>query len=161
MEERIVGTNQIKEYLLGKNLFHFVIPIMAFGYAIVYLRDVSHSRFETALYGCFLSTFVILFSLIILFKNRELRNPDNPSNMGEISNWKTPALFFGLCIYVGFMNLLGYLISSTIFFGGMMYLFGTRRWIILLSVTFGLSIISYIIFAVFFNILLPTGYVWH
>ncbi|MGG0719247.1 hypothetical protein ABE096_16850 [Robertmurraya massiliosenegalensis] len=142
-----------------KNLANilFLIGITIFS-AIYYLQVMGQSNnFEHhAVITFTIITLGILLLIQLLLDIRKL-NMDDIKNflqaigIGKIIKNQTIILLILLTIYLFFINLLGYFVSSFLFFAIVVYWLGSRSWKQILLVPFIILVCIYMLFVTFLN----------
>ncbi|GAA0410547.1 hypothetical protein GCM10009133_18840 [Cocleimonas flava] len=104
---------------------------------------------------------LIVFSLVIMSKGvlLTLRAKKNGTIVDHyFERIRGPmAVYLGLCVYVGLIELLGFFTSTTIASAFFMLLFGMRSYIKLLLVLIGINVFIYLLFVWQLKIVLPAG----
>lgn len=101
-----------------------------------------------------LSLAVILFSI---FRGEET-DGKKKTPFRDTSLLKRQGLLYGLvAAYIFLMNILGFIVSSTVMLPLMFLASGVKKYRLIFAISLLLPVVTYILFRRFFNILLPEG----
>lgn len=137
-------------------IFSSVVTLLTVGLlirAFLYPRDSSQ-------FPRFLMVLQLLFSLLLLV--RALRIPATassfkPKNQAFKSLAVPFQVFVSTSLYLIMIDFLGYFVATALFLCGTMFWFGTRKLLVVLSVTAGFMLVIYALFVLFIGVRLPTG----
>lgn len=143
----------------------FSLSITAISAALL-LRSFAYPA-ESSNFPRFLTALMLFFSLILLVKDIRERNASSaatqksaeaPRATGSSSSFRTAFLVFaGTALYAGAIQYIGYFVSTTVFFVGMMTLFGKHRLWVSFCSSAAFMLAMYALFVKFLGLRLPEG----
>jgi len=142
-----------------------IIPILAVGFSVYYIKTVIGVPFLAQMYGGGLSVVVLLLSawiFILTIKNGAFKKSTNPTTIKEIlSNpnmqfYRKAATLVGIMtLYVFFLPRLGFVISNFLLVSTVTYFLGSRDMLVIIRNATLVTLIGFCMFVVFLGVPLP------
>ena len=153
----------MRRYDLGTSIFWFAISVLV----IFYSRGLGLGSFNNFGSGfIFYWVGIILGVLaIILFiqalKQRSGKESEKPGGAFKKVDWpRIIGVVFSLTLYGAIYERLGFLVSTFLFMGFLLYSIGSKRWYAVVGVAFATALLSYAFFEILLKTRLPKGIFW-
>ena len=139
------------------------LALMAFGIWYAYLignlpeRSIMPNTPGPSFFPIIIVTAVLLLSAAMLVSGiRGLRQPG--SDAGKHINNRPAVFAIGtFFVYLALVPYAGFIIASVLFFAGLMYLYGSRNWLMIGASSIIIPVMLFVLFRYGFQIILPRG----
>jgi len=142
-----------------------IIPVLAVGFSVYYLKTVVGVPFLAQMYGGGLSIVVLLLSVLIfilVIKDGAFKKSTKPATIKDIlSNpnmqlYRKAATVVGIMsLYIFFLPRLGFVISNFFLVSTVTYFLGSRDILIIIRNATLVTLIGFCMFVVFLGVPLP------
>ena len=151
---------------MGRNFAETLFILLLVGAILLVFYDVNTSMVEqgiakgdayqnSAAYPTVLSIILILCVSLVIFRNLILRRNVEKSNL--IFDLKHIQLFIIFCIYLIFLDMVGYHLLTPILLFITSFIYGERNWFITIIYSIIISLLIALIFEELLNVVLPVG----
>ena len=151
---------------MGRNFAETLFILLLVGAVLLVFYDVNTSMLEqgiakgdpyqnAAAYPIVLSIILILCISLVIFRNLILYRNIEKTNL--IFDLKHIQLFIIFCIYLIFLDMVGYHLLTPILLFITSFIYGERNWFITIIYSIIISLLIALIFEELLNVVLPVG----
>ena len=150
---------------MGRNFAETLFILLLVGAILLVFYDVNTSMVEqgiakgdayqnAAAYPIVLSIILILCISLVIFKNLIFRNIEKTNLIFDLKHIQ---LFIIFCIYLIFLDMVGYHLLTPILLFITSFIYGERNWFITIIYSIIISLLIALIFEELLNVVLPVG----
>ena len=150
---------------MGRNFAETLFILLLVGAVLLVFYDVNTSMVEqgiakgdayqnAAAYPIVLSIILILCISLVIFRNLILRNIEKTNLIFDLKHIQ---LFIIFCIYLIFLDMVGYHLLTPILLFITSFIYGERNWFITIIYSIIISLLIALIFEELLNVVLPVG----
>ena len=150
---------------MGRNFAETLFILLLVGAILLVFYDVNTSMVEqgiakgdayqnAAAYPIVLSIILILCISLVIFKNLIFRNIEKTNLIFDLKHIQ---LFIIFCIYLIFLDMIGYHLLTPILLFITSFIYGERNWFITIIYSIIISLLIALIFEELLNVVLPVG----
>mgnify|MGYP001289804136 CR=1 FL=1 len=150
---------------MGRNFAETLFILLLVGAILLVFYDVNTSMVEqgiakgdayqnAAAYPIVLSIILILCISLVIFRNLIFRNIEKTNLIFDLKHIQ---LFIIFCIYLIFLDMIGYHLLTPILLFITSFIYGERNWFITIIYSIIISLLIALIFEELLNVVLPVG----
>ncbi len=150
---------------MGRNFAETLFILLLVGAILLVFYDVNTSMVEqgiakgdayqnAAAYPIVLSIILILCISLVIFRNLIFRNIEKTNLIFDLKHIQ---LFIIFCIYLIFLDMVGYHLLTPILLFITSFIYGERNWFITIIYSIIISLLIALIFEELLNVVLPVG----
>ena len=150
---------------MGRNFAETLFILLLVGAILLVFYDVNTSMVEqgiakgdayqnAAAYPIVLSIILILCISLVIFRKLIFRNIEKTNLIFDLKHIQ---LFIIFCIYLNFLDMIGYHLLTPILLFITSFIYGERNWFITIIYSIIISLLIALIFEELLNVVLPVG----